>query len=223
MVHLPTFSQEIASLSSGEGWVIGCDEVGRGCLAGPVVAAAVLFRWDGEAFSRREPLLRHVRDSKMLSAKQRASALELIHVEAASSAVGIVDSAQIDAVNIHNASLLAMRKAIDGLKRIWLEGAEPVVLIDGRFGIPSLPFHQRAIVDGDADVFSIAAASIIAKEYRDQFMHELHHELPAYGFDRHVGYATKQHHEAILEQGLTAHHRRSFCGKYLLAQSQASP
>jgi len=223
VVHIPSFLQEIGSLSSGEGWVIGCDEVGRGCLAGPVVAAAVVFRWDPDTFVRRSTLLRYVRDSKMLSAKQRSAALTSIHAEAASFAVGVVEPHEIDTLNIHNASLLAMRKAIDGLERVWTEQSRPLVLIDGRFEIPKLPFAQRAIVDGDADVFSIAAASIVAKEYRDHFMHELHNVLPLYGFDRHVGYATKQHHEAILEHGLTPHHRRSFCGKYLLAQSPSCP
>lgn len=207
-------------MANGQRFIVGCDEVGRGCLAGPVVAVAAMFRWDDEAVARREAMLPFVRDSKMLSAKQRVKAVGFIEDEVLGWAVGEVSPQDIDRINIHQASLLAMRRAVDGLVA-KVKFDEPLaVLIDGRFRIPELELDQTAIIDGDADVFSIAAASILAKEYRDTLMRRLHAEEPAYGFDHHVGYATKQHDAAIREHGLTAHHRKSFCAKYLLADSR---
>ncbi|MCR4312270.1 MAG: ribonuclease HII, partial [Candidatus Uhrbacteria bacterium] len=151
---------------------------------------------------------------------------KIIEQEALAWGIGEVSPAHIDAINIHRASLLAMRLAVDALHTKLADGVRPPVLIDGRFTIPHLSSSQEAIVDGDADIFSIAAASIIAKEHRDALMHRMHDVYPAYGFDRHVGYATKQHREAIFEHGITPEHRVTFCKNFpssVLAQTPSSP
>jgi len=186
--------------------VAGVDEAGRGPLAGPVVAAAVIlpvgFRLSG------------LDDSKKLSAKLRDKYYSIISEKALSVGVGIVEHAEIDRINIHQASLLAMRIAIEQL------GEKPDhVLLDGRFKIdfrqsviPQLfSLAQTAIIGGDRKSVSIAAASVIAKVTRDRIMHEMHKKYPQYGFDRHKGYGTKAHFAAIRKFGLTEIHRRSFC------------
>lgn len=175
----------------------GCDEAGRGCLAGPVFAAAVILPKDFE-----HPLLN---DSKQLSEKQRYAARTVVEESALSWAVAQVDPREIDEINILNASFLAMHRALDQLK-VRPES----LLIDGnRFHrYQDLPFH--CMIKGDGRFLSIAAASILAKTYRDDLMRELHDAHPQYAWDRNKGYPTAAHRKAILSHGATVHHRRSF-------------
>lgn len=175
----------------------GCDEAGRGCLAGPVVAAAVILPQD----FRCEEL----NDSKKLSDKKRRLLRPIIEKEAAAYAVAFVDNETIDRINILNASFLAMNNAVKELK------IKPeLLLIDGnRFkNETDIPFE--CIVKGDAKFMSIAAASILAKTYRDDFMLEAHEKHPRYHWNKNMGYPTKQHREAIRQFGLTPLHRRSY-------------
>lgn len=175
----------------------GCDEAGRGCLAGAVFAAAVVLPKD----FRCEAL----NDSKKLSEKHRYALRPLIEKEALAWAVGIVSPEEIDHINILNASFLAMHRAID-----LLQIRPEHLLIDGnRFKCyPDIP--HTCIVKGDGKYLSIAAASILAKTYRDDYMLQLHNEHAMYHWDRNKGYPTKAHREAIREYGITAYHRKSF-------------
>lgn len=174
----------------------GVDEVGRGCLAGPVVAAAVVLHPGTH--------IRGLRDSKLLTAQARGRLRAEIAAKALAWSVSAVDVADIDTLNIHRASLEAMRRAV-GL----LTPLPDCVIVDG-FRIPGLLMAQRAIVGGDRQCAAIAAASIVAKEWRDEFMCRLHEEDPRYGFDRHKGYATADHLRAVTRFGYSAMHRRSF-------------
>ena len=175
----------------------GCDEAGRGCLAGPVYAAAVILPHDFH-----NDLLN---DSKKLTDKQRYKLREVVEKEALAWAVGIVDNNEIDEINILNASFLAMHRAIDDLK------IQPEhLIIDGnRFNAYKDVPHE-CIVKGDGKYFSIAAASILAKTYRDDFMNKIHEEHPQYDWNKNKGYPTKKHREGIRETGITKYHRRSF-------------
>lgn len=216
----PTFRRENALFVDGVTVVIGCDEVGRGCLAGPVVAAAVVMP---RTLHKGWKLL--VRDSKALSRSQRQEAAAFIREHAVGFAVGEVDVASIDRLNIHHASLEAMRRAVLSIPPPFTGELERVsILVDGRFIIPNLhvgnsvsdiAVRQEAIIDGDAKSIAIAAASIIAKVHRDAMMAMLDTQFPAYGFAQHKGYATVQHRAAILAHGLTEHHRRTFCTAFL--------
>jgi len=175
----------------------GCDEAGRGCLAGPVVAAAVILP---DGFNH--PLLN---DSKKLSEKQRNEAAGMIRASAMAWATGVVEVEEIDRINILNASIMAIHKALDGLK--ILPGH---ILVDGnRFHVYRDILHT-CIVKGDGKYTSIAAASILAKTSRDAHMMRLHKVYPVYHWDRNKGYPTKQHRQAIHDAGITEHHRRSF-------------
>lgn len=175
----------------------GCDEAGRGCLAGPVFAAAVIF-----PKGYKNELLD---DSKKLTAKQRISLRTIIENDALAWAVASVDNNEIDKINILNASFLAMNRAID-----MLSVKPELLLIDGnRFKTDTrIDFH--CIVKGDGLYESIAAASILAKSYRDDYMEKLHEEYPCYGWKSNKGYPTKKHYEAIVHNGITQYHRRSF-------------
>lgn len=177
----------------------GCDEAGRGCLAGSVYAAAVIFAPD---YHNDE-----LNDSKQLTAKHRYALREVIERDALAWAVGVVTPEEIDEINILNASILAMHRALDQLTI-----RPEFIIVDGnRFkSYKQLP-HQT-IVKGDGKYLSIAAASILAKTYRDDYMHALHQEYPYYGWDHNAGYPTKEHREGILHHGLTPYHRRSFAG-----------
>ncbi len=175
----------------------GCDEAGRGCLAGPVVAAAVVLPKD---FTH--PFLN---DSKKLTASQRAQLKPLIEETAISYAVHFVSPAEIDRINILNASILGMHRSVDQLT------VKPeLLLIDGnRFHTyPGIPHH--CIVKGDGKYMSIAAASVLAKTYRDEYMEELHHSFPNYHWQKNKGYPTTNHRNAIRALGSTPHHRHSF-------------
>lgn len=176
--------------------IAGVDEVGRGCLAGPVVAAAVILQPDHYVAG--------VADSKLLAADDRERLFPDIVAAAVHWAVSVVSAMDIDRLNIHQASLLAMRQAIQSLVPL-----PSFVLVDG-FRIPELVMPQRPIIGGDRRSTAIAAASILAKVTRDRLMIELHAEDPRYGFDRHKGYATKDHLDAVGRYGYSAAHRRSF-------------
>ena len=185
----------------------GCDEAGRGCLAGPVFAAAVILPPD---FSN--DLLN---DSKQLSEKKRYALRDVIEHEATAWAVGIVSNEEIDRINILRASILAMHRALDGLK----VRPEEIIVDGNRFMpyTPPLPEGGRAealpyttIVKGDGKYMSIAAASILAKTYRDDCMKQLHKEYPAYHWDQNKGYPAPAHRQAIRLHGTTPYHRLTF-------------
>jgi len=230
------FRYEIKKISQGFSHIIGCDEVGRGCLAGPVVAAAVILK----------PSIKYkvlgIRDSKLLSAEKREELAPIIKENAIAWSIAEVSSQEIDRINIHNASLLAMKKAVEKLMlsffgvilepEVASEGEESqeeeilrrsapqddankvFLAIDGKFKLPNLNLEQEAIIDGDNKILSIAAASIIAKVYRDGLMKQLHEKYPVYNLAQHKGYATKFHRIMILQNGLSAIHRLSFCGNF---------
>ena len=198
------FNEEKSLWRDGFSRVAGVDEVGRGCLAGPVFAAAVIL--DSNA------IWAGLRDSKLLSLKAR----ERLYDEIVGSSVWSVyevSPAEIDQLNIHKASLLAMRQAMMGLSP-----SPDFALVDG-FPIPDLTFPQRAIVGGDRQYASIAAASIVAKVTRDRLMVRLHEIDGRYGFDRHKGYATSAHLEALERFGYSELHRRSFRPRHLCDKS----
>jgi len=175
----------------------GCDEAGRGCLAGPVVAAAVILP---QGFLH--PLLN---DSKKLSDKQRRFLRPIIEQNALAYCVGFVSNQEIDKINILQASFLAMNRAIEGLKQ-----KPELLLIDGNRFNNKTDIAFQCIVKGDSLYQSIAAASILAKTYRDDYMLNLHKEFPKYHWDKNMGYPTKQHRQAIIENGISPFHRKSF-------------
>jgi len=175
----------------------GCDEAGRGCLAGPVYAAAVILP--------KKYKNKWLDDSKKLSDKDRYELRPVIEEKALAWAVGIVSHKEIDEINILNASFLAMHRALDQLKE-----KPELLLIDGnRFkSYPDIP--HKCIIGGDAKYMSIAAASILAKTYRDDLMKELALKFPQYGWEKNMGYPTKLHRQAIRDFGVTEHHRLSY-------------
>ena len=175
----------------------GCDEAGRGCLAGPVFAAAVVLP---VGFSCRQ-----LNDSKQLSEKQRDMLRPVIEREALCFAVAQCTPEEIDEVNILWASVKAMHKALSGL------AVKPDhVLVDGNRFRPFGNIAHTCVVKGDGKYLSIAAASVLAKTYRDEFMAQLDESFPAYGWKQNKGYPTKKHRDAILSNGITVHHRKSF-------------
>lgn len=185
----------------------GCDEAGRGCLAGPVFAAAVILP-DGYT----NDLLN---DSKKLSEHVRDALRPVIERDALAWAVGIVDNDEIDHINILQASFLAMHRAVDGLS------VRPdFLLIDGNRFRPYDGISHQCIVKGDGKMMSIAAASILAKTHRDEFMKRIHEEFPQYGWNVNKGYPTKAHREAIARFGATPYHRHTF---RLLAEPSLFP
>lgn len=175
----------------------GCDEAGRGCLAGAVYAAAVILPKDFH-----NDLLN---DSKQLTERQRYALREVIEREAIAWAIGIVSPQEIDKINILNASILAMHRAVDGLK------VRPeALIIDGNRFKPYQNLPHTTVVKGDGKYLSIAAASILAKTYRDDYMNKLHEEFPHYDWKGNKGYPTKKHREGIRLHGTTPYHRMSF-------------
>lgn len=175
----------------------GCDEAGRGCLAGSVFAAAVILPKD-----YHNDILN---DSKQLSAKKRYQLRDEIQRDAIAWAVGEVTSQEIDEMNILRASITAMHRAIDQLKI-----RPEALIIDGNRFYQYKDIPHTTIVKGDGKYLSIAAASILAKTYRDDYMKKLHEEYPYYGWDHNAGYPTKEHRDGIREHGLTPYHRLSF-------------
>jgi ribonuclease HII len=201
------YAQEEAAWATGVR-PAGVDEVGRGPLAGPVVAAVVVL-------DPRAPI-GGLRDSKLLSPRQRVRLARVIRAQAVAWAVGRVGPARVDTDNVLQATWRAMRRALDRL------AVEPgLVLVDGPLRIPRLPWPQRAIVRGDRRCASIAAASILAKVARDAFMIRVDRRYPDYGFRQHKGYATAAHLEALARLGPCPLHRRSFRG--VLPRSGSTP
>ncbi|MBQ7572092.1 MAG: ribonuclease HII [Bacteroidaceae bacterium] len=179
----------------------GCDEAGRGCLAGPVYAAAVIL----PELSTSNSQFSTLNDSKQLTEKQRYALREVIEREAVAWAVGVVTNEEIDQINILRASILAMHRAVAQLK------VRPEhMLIDGNRFMPYEDIPYTTVVKGDATYMSIAAASVLAKTYRDDFMLKIHQDYPQYHWDRNKGYPAPVHREAIRQYGTTPHHRMTF-------------
>lgn len=193
-----TEKKKTLSLFLKEGRIeAGCDEAGRGCLAGPVVAAAVILPAD----------FKHdfLNDSKKLTEKQRYYLRSIIEEQAVTFAVGIVNNEEIDAINILNASFLAMHRAVEQLNE-----TPEHLLIDGNRFKPYPGIKHTCIIKGDGKFFPIAAASVLAKTYRDDIMDELHTKFPSYQWNKNKGYPTKAHRKAIQDVGITSYHRKSF-------------
>ena len=198
MMPVDLWALEKKAWANGHTRIAGIDEAGRGPLAGPVVSASVILPPDAS--------IPDINDSKQLSPAKRSAIYQQIYAKAVSIGVGIVDAAEIDRINILQASLLSMSMATDNLR------PQPdCLLIDGRFCIEShLP--QQPVPKGDTLSISIAAASIIAKVTRDRLMEQYDLDYPQYGFSRHKGYPTRAHREAIRKHGCCPIHRRSFRG-----------
>jgi ribonuclease HII len=175
----------------------GCDEAGRGCLAGPVVAAAVIL-----PKNYKHAVLN---DSKKLTAKQRSELKDEIMSSAIAWKVAFVDNTEIDEINILRASIKAMHLAIEGLEK-----PPQFLLIDGNSFFPYKELKHKTIIKGDGLYFPIAAASVLAKTFRDEYMEKIHFEYPDYGWNRNKGYPTSFHREALLRNGITPYHRKSF-------------
>lgn len=188
---------EIELRKQGTNWICGVDEAGRGPLAGPVVAAAVILPADFDA--------RGIVDSKKLSEPRREACFERITRECIGFGVGRCDPELIDEINILQATFQAMRQALGQLTQ-----TPEIVLVDGNQRIPNLSIAQQTIVQGDGSVVAIACASIIAKVTRDRIMREYHRLHPEYGFDQHKGYPTVQHRANIARFGVLPIHRKSF-------------
>lgn len=193
----PTMEAEAAARALGYAFICGIDEAGRGPLAGPVAAAAVILP--------EEYQLAGLNDSKKLTPRRRAILYrELMDDPRVSKNVAFASVEEIDELNILRATHLAMKRAAEGLPV-----SPDFCLIDG-LPVPNFPLPSRSIVKGDALCLSIAAASILAKVSRDRYMQELDKQYPEYGFARHAGYGTKAHMEALQRYGITPHHRRTF-------------
>lgn len=184
-----------------EGLICGIDEVGRGPLAGPVVAGAVILPKNCEIL--------YLNDSKQLSAEKREQLYDVILEHAVAVGIGIVSPQQIDEINILQATYEAMRQAIEKLN------PQPAVLLNDAVRIPQVAIQQVPIIKGDAKSVSIAAASIVAKVTRDRMMEQYEEVFPGYGFARNKGYGSKEHIEALQTMGPTAIHRRSFIGHFV--------
>jgi ribonuclease HII len=208
--NLPLFPESISSFSidpffyedlarkDGYGLIAGVDEAGRGPLAGPVVAAAAILPPGVE--------LTGIRDSKQMRAEVREEAFSVIHRTALATGIGVVSHRYIDEFNILKASLEAMKQAV-----LFLDPQPDFILVDGIHSVP-LSIHQRCLKKGDQISRSISAASVLAKVYRDRIMRCYHDMYPEYGFDKHKGYGTARHMEAIKQYGPSPVHRMSFKG-----------
>lgn len=214
MSNIPNrFKTELALYNSGIDYVVGVDEVGRGPLAGPVVAAAVIFKNELTDNNWWE----QINDSKKISVKKREALYNEITANSVHG-IGIATVKEIEQLNILQASLLAMHRAVESLilPRVEKNKTDKIVLlVDGRNVIPKSSYQQQAIVGGDSKVHSIAAASVVAKVYRDNLMLELATKFPVYGLEKHKGYGTKLHTQAIKKFGLSPIHRASFCSNFI--------
>lgn len=197
----PTLAEEIALFEQGYSFVAGLDEAGRGCLAGPVVAAAVILPLHIENPATH---FTGVRDSKQLTTQARERLYDTIMQYALAVGIGIGSVQLIDERNILQATKCAMRSALAQLP------TPPQALLLDALLLSDIPLPQRSIIKGDVRCLSIAAASIIAKVTRDRLMLQLHEQYPAYGFNQHKGYGTPAHLAALHEHGVTLHHRQSF-------------
>ena len=193
---LPNINIERSYQNHINGYICGIDEVGRGCLAGPVVAAAIILNFDSIPIG--------INDSKKLSKKKRQNIYIDIKKEALDIAIGQASNIEIDQMNILNASLLAMKRAYKNLKT-----PTELALIDGNYS-PKINCKTINIIKGDSKSLSIAAASIVAKQYRDKLMEEIGNKYPKYNFKKNAGYGTKEHYKSIDSNGLTEFHRKSF-------------
>jgi ribonuclease HII len=200
---LPDFSLEESLGLSTSAVIVGVDEVGRGPLAGPVTAAAVVV--DRQKITL--DLLTKIDDSKKISQKKHATISKQIE-SIAIIGIGWASSGEIDQLNILEATMLAMQRAISSLRKQIISDPD-YILIDGN-KVPRLDFPSKAIVRGDEKSLSIAAASIVAKSKRDAFMTSLSKLYPGYGWEKNAGYGTREHLAAIEREGITVHHRRSF-------------
>ncbi|MBF0113006.1 MAG: ribonuclease HII [Desulfamplus sp.] len=199
------WSFEDKAISKGYKYIVGVDEAGRGPLAGPVVSAAVILA--------RNFSCEGLTDSKLLTPLKREKFYSIITEEAVAYSTGVATTEEIENINVLQASLLSMKRAVDNLstssdKKISAD----YILVDGIFPIQSGTIAQEPIIHGDSRSISIAAASIIAKVTRDRIMGELHLQYPCYGFDKHKGYPTKLHKEAIALYGPSPVHRKGFRG-----------
>ena len=192
---------------SGKFYECGCDEAGRGCLAGPVVAAAVILPADFDC-----PALN---DSKQLSEHERDALRPIIESQALAWAVALVDNQEIDEINILNASILAMHRAVDKLSIL-----PEYIIVDGNRFKPYGEIPHQTVVKGDGKYLSIAAASVLAKTHRDEMMQQLHAEFPVYEWNKNKAYPTIKHRNAIREHGTTAFHRMTF---NLLGEDKKKP
>jgi len=207
--QIPTLEEEMALLSQGYSFIAGIDEAGRGSLAGPVVAAAVILPLGNTPPLHLGPdecmeCFAGVQDSKQLTAKERERLFDVVMQHAVAVGVGIGSVEMIDERNILQATKYAMRNAI-----VELVPAPQALLLDA-IHLPGIELLQRSIIKGDALCLSIAAASIIAKVTRDRIMVQLHELFPVYGFAQHKGYGTAEHLAALRKHGATIHHRQSF-------------
>ena len=193
---LPNINIERSYQNHINGYICGIDEVGRGCLAGPVVAAAIILNFDSIPIG--------INDSKKLSKKKRQNIYKDIKKEALDIAIGQASNIEIDQMNILNASLLAMKRAFKNLKT-----PPELALIDGNYA-PKINCKTINIIKGDSKSLSIAAASIVAKQYRDKLMEEIGNKYPKYNFKNNAGYGTREHYKSIESNGLTEFHRKSF-------------
>ena len=201
----PTYTYELKLLKDYR-FIAGIDEVGRGPLAGPIVAAVVILKPEKVGINRsKSKWWAGVRDSKTLSADQRSSLVDFIKENSYDFGIGQATNGEIDELNIHYASLLAMKRAVENLAL-----APDILFIDGKFGIPHSKFRIQTIIDGDAHVLSIAAASVLAKVYRDDLMIKLSEKFSQFGFESHKGYNTQFHRKKLLFQGPCEIHRMTF-------------
>ncbi|MBP9706246.1 MAG: ribonuclease HII [Oligoflexales bacterium] len=204
-------------LSEACSFIVGVDEVGRGCLAGPVYAAAVLL--DYNAFQLLDPKTKAlIRDSKTLSYKQRSSLEGLLLEISISAAIGVSPVDEIENFGILKATFIAMQRAVDQVSN---SSKIDILLLDGNQKLPSFKGKQQSIVGGDNLCYCISAASILAKQARDHFMQQQADIFPNYGFEQHVGYGTKLHLDMLTKYGITPLHRRNFAPvKRLLNEQQ---
>ncbi len=207
----PTFDKEIKLRKNGYKFIAGIDEVGRGPLAGPVVACAAIIKLKVE--SEKLKVFDGIRDSKQLSKRQREKFYEILtHHNQVYYGIGIVSEKIIDKINILQATFLAMKKAVENLPvcRTGRKIKPDFLLIDGKWTLEDYPISQTAVIQGDKKIFSIAAASIIAKVTRDRMLVKLRRKYPQYGFEKHKGYGTKLHLEMLKKYGPCEIHRKSF-------------
>ncbi len=206
-MEYPTYNLE-TKLSKNHRLIGGVDEAGRGPLAGPVVAACVILDSEKTKSQKTEKWLSMARDSKLMTSKQREAVADEIKKNAFCFGIGISSENHIDKINIHNASLRAMKLAV-----LWCADEPDFILVDGKFQIPEIKFSQQAIIKGDKNVLSISLASIIAKTTRDAIMRNWDVVYPEYGFRKHKGYPTQEHISMIKKYGPCPIHRKSFLKK----------